>query len=84
VGEYTCKATRQESKQTVQFKFEDITFLKRNTKGQLRCIAQTAPDWMIATANGATLKLDNKKMAGRECVSTKKQMVTIIYVPSKP
>jgi len=61
VGEYTCKAKRQESTQTVQFKFEDITFFKRNTRGQLRCIARTAPDWMIASADGATLKLDNQK-----------------------
>ena len=35
VGEYTMKGTRNESKQTVQFKMEDITFFKKNSQGQL-------------------------------------------------
>jgi hypothetical protein len=61
VGEYTCKASRNDTKQTVQFKMEDITFFKRNTKGNLQCISRTAPAWMIASADGATLKLDNQK-----------------------
>jgi hypothetical protein len=61
VGEYTCKPTRNNTKQTIQFKMEDITFFKRNVKGELRCIPSTAPDWAIATADGATLKLDNQK-----------------------
>ncbi len=56
VGEYTCKATRNESKQTVQFKMEDITFFKCNASGDLQCVSHTAPNWMIATADGATLK----------------------------
>ena len=29
IGEYTCKEKRNETKQTVQFKVEDITFFKR-------------------------------------------------------
>jgi hypothetical protein len=61
VGEYTGKAERNETKQTVQFKFEDITFFKRNTRGDLRCLPRTAPGSLIATADGATLKLDNQK-----------------------
>jgi hypothetical protein len=61
VGEYTCKLTRNETKQTVQFKFEDITFFKRTTAGDLRCLPRNAPDILIATADGATLKLDNQK-----------------------
>ncbi len=61
VGEYTCKSKRNESKQTVQFKMEDITFFKRNSKGELRCLSRTAPDSLIASADGATLKLDNQK-----------------------
>jgi len=28
IGEYTCKAQRNETKQTVQFKMEDVTFFK--------------------------------------------------------
>jgi hypothetical protein len=61
VGEYTIKGTRNETKQTVQFKKEDITFFKKNNQGQLRCLPRDAPDHIIMTADGATLKLDNQK-----------------------
>ncbi len=61
IGEYTCKAKRNESKQTVQFKMEDLTFFKRNESGELRCVPRTAPDYIISYADGATLKLDNQK-----------------------
>jgi hypothetical protein len=61
VGEYTCKAARNETKQTVQFKMEDITFFKRNRAGELRCLPRNAPDDLISSADGATLKLDNQK-----------------------
>ena len=61
IGEYTSKGRRNESKQTVQFKFEDITFFKKNRNGDLQCLPRTSPDELIATADGATLKLDNQK-----------------------
>jgi hypothetical protein len=61
IGEYTSKGKRNESKQTVQFKFEDITFFKKNRSGDLRCLPRTSPDVLIASADGATLKLDNQK-----------------------
>jgi hypothetical protein len=61
IGEYTCKSTRENTKQTVQFKFEDITFFKRNLRGELRCLPRDAPDLLISQADGATLKLDNQK-----------------------
>ena len=61
VGEYTIKGTRNETKQTVQFKKEDITFFKKNSQGQLRCLPRDAPVHIIMTADGATLKLDNQK-----------------------
>ena len=61
VGEYTCKTSRNNSKQTVQFKVEDVTFFKRNLQGELRCLPRDAPSTLIATADGATLKLDNQK-----------------------
>jgi hypothetical protein len=35
IGEYTCKAKRNESKQMVQFKMEDVTFFKQNKLGEL-------------------------------------------------
>jgi hypothetical protein len=61
IGEYTIKGNRNESKQTVQFKWEDMTFFKKNRTGHLRCLPRDAPDHLIATADGATLKLDNQK-----------------------
>jgi hypothetical protein len=36
VGEYTVKGLRNNTKQTVQFKYEDVTFFKKNIRGQLR------------------------------------------------
>ncbi len=59
VGEYTVKGSRNSTKQTIQFKYEDITFFCKNARGQLRCLPCNAPDNLIATADGATLKLDN-------------------------
>ncbi len=35
VGEYTVKGSRNNTKQTVQFKYEDVSFFKKNTCGQL-------------------------------------------------
>ena len=61
IGEYTIKGNRNETKQTVQFKREDMTFFKKNRNGQLRCLPRDAPDHLILTADGATLKLDNQK-----------------------
>ncbi len=61
IGKYTVKDKRNNSKQTVQFKYEDITFFRKNNFGQLRCLPRDAPDGLIATADGTTLKLDNQK-----------------------
>jgi hypothetical protein len=38
IGEYTCKTTRNNSKQMIQFKFEDVTFLKWTIHSDLRCL----------------------------------------------
>jgi hypothetical protein len=61
VGEYTVKGSRNSTKQTVQFKHEDVSFFKKNTRGQLRCLPRDAPASLITSADGATLKLDNQK-----------------------
>jgi hypothetical protein len=45
----------------VQFKYEDVTFFHKNNRGQLRCLPCNASDDLIASADGATLKLDNQK-----------------------
>jgi hypothetical protein len=61
IEEYTIKGTHNKMKQTVQFKYGDITFFKNNATEQLHCLSQSAPDSLICTADGATLKLDNQK-----------------------
>jgi hypothetical protein len=63
MGKYTVKGTRNESKWTVQFKLEDVTFFHQNEMGQLRCLPRDAPleMLMLLLAEGACLKLDNQK-----------------------
>ena len=61
IREYTIKGTRNKTKQTVQFKYEDITFFKKNSDGKLRCLPCNAPANLIGNADGATMKLDNQK-----------------------
>jgi hypothetical protein len=61
VGEYTVKESRNETKQTVQFKMEDITFFHRDTTGKLRRLGRHSPQELILTAVGANLKIDNQK-----------------------
>ncbi len=61
VGEYTVKGSQNLTKQTVQFKNEDVTFFRKNNRGQLRCLPCNASDELIASADGTTLKLNNQK-----------------------
>jgi hypothetical protein len=61
VGEYTVKSTRNNTKQTVQFRIRDVTFFKRDDKGHLRQLSRCAPGLDITSADSATLKLDNQK-----------------------
>ena len=64
IGEYTVKGRRTGtnlSKQTVQFKLEDVKFFKKNKRGTLVCLPNNAPEALIQTADSATLKLDNQK-----------------------
>jgi hypothetical protein len=61
IGEYTVKSKRNNVKQTVQFKLEDVTFYKKMKSGQLRCLPKNAPAKLILSADSATLKLDNQK-----------------------
>ncbi len=61
IGEYTTKGARNNTKQTEEFKLGDITFFKKDERGKLRTLSCDSPSDQIATANGATLKLDNQK-----------------------
>ncbi len=54
------KGSWNNTKQTTQFKYEDVSFFKKNSRGQLRRLPCDAPANLIATADGATLKLDNQ------------------------
>jgi hypothetical protein len=49
------------TKQTIQFKYKDVSFFKKNTRGQLRYLPRDAAVDLIAMADGTTLKLDNQK-----------------------
>ena len=61
IGEYTTKGTRNNSKQTQEFKMGDITFFRKDKQGNLCCLPRDAPADLIKTAIGATMKLDNQK-----------------------
>jgi hypothetical protein len=61
VSEYTTKGKRDNSKQTVQFKMEDIQFFAKDRRGWLQCLLRDASDDNIGAAAGTALKLDNQK-----------------------
>jgi len=61
MGEYTIKGNRNGTKQTVQFRLQDVTFFKRDAAGRLRQLSRSALDADIRSADSATLKLDNQK-----------------------
>ena len=51
VGKYTIKATRNHTKQTVQFRMQDVTFFKHDSSGTLRQLRRQATDATILTAH---------------------------------
>ena len=61
IGEYTTKGARNNTKQTVQFQLQHITFFKQDTTGRLQQLPRNAPDDDILTAHSATLRLENQK-----------------------
>jgi len=61
IGEYTKKHSRNDTKQTRQFKIGDCTFFKRDKFGRLRQLSRRASFAQIMTADSVTLKLDNQK-----------------------
>jgi hypothetical protein len=75
IGEYTSKGSRNITKQTVQFKFEDVTFFKRNRLGKtfdasrkLLLITSSPPPTEQPSS------LTTNKMGGKERVCFRKQM----------
>ena len=67
VGEYTVKGKQDNSKQTIQFKIEDIGFFANDKRSWLWCFPRNAPDVDIAMATGTALTLDNTKTVGKGC-----------------
>jgi len=65
VGEYTVKGSWNNTKQTVQFKYEEVTFFKKNNRGELRCLPRDALAHLISSADGATLKLQPEEWMER-------------------
>ena len=61
IGEYTTKASRNHSKQTRQFKMEDVTFFIRREDGRIGKLPWNTSDKDIMMTCSATLKLDNQK-----------------------
>jgi len=61
IGEYTIKRTRNDSKQTVQFRMKDVVFFKKDQANNLRQLPPNADDADIMRADGATLRLTNQK-----------------------
>ena len=61
LGEYTVKSHRNETKQTVQFRIQDVTFFRRDSAGSLRQMSRIAAAHDLLQADSATLKLDNQK-----------------------
>ena len=58
----------------MQFKLEDTMFFSQDAKKHLRQLIRNVLDKDILSADGATFKMDNQKMDGKECVFIKKTM----------
>ena len=57
----TALPIKNNSKQTEEFKLGDIMFFRNDAQGNLRCLPRDAHADLIASADGATMKLDNQK-----------------------
>jgi hypothetical protein len=61
VGKYTVKGSRANTKQTVQFRLQDVTFFAHDKLGRLQQLPRNAPSHVLLDAHSVTLKLDNQK-----------------------
>ena len=72
IGEYTIKSTaelgKSNTKQTVQFKLEDVTFFSKDKKGRIRQLPRNASKREMMKADSATLKLDNQKNGSKAAI----------------
>ena len=56
-----CRKRRNDKKQTVQFRVQDVTFFKKDKLGRLKQMDWKATAEEIVMADNCTLKLSNKK-----------------------
>lgn len=61
VGEYTEKSTRQNSKQTQEFRLKDVIFFEKGDNGNIRQMPRDVSAERVLNAVGATLRLSNQK-----------------------
>ena len=52
----------------IWFKLEDITFFKKNVRGQLCCLPHSAPDSLVLTADGAAKNYNQKNGRKGVCI----------------
>ena len=64
-GEYTTKGTRNNSKQTEEFKMGNITFFAKDKQGNLRFLPQDATADLLAAADGATMNVERSMCLSR-------------------
>ena len=61
VGEYTMKARRQASQQTIPFVMGDVSLFDENERGEMRRIPYDAPAERLLRAKGAALRVQQQK-----------------------
>jgi hypothetical protein len=81
IGEYMTKGARNNSKQTEEFKMGDIMFFAKDKHGNLQCLPCDAPADLIASADGATMKLDNQKNGWKGVCVYKEANGDLIHCP---
>ena len=59
IGEYTMKARRMETQQTVPFLMEDVALFDENDRGKMRRIPHNASARRILMCKGAALRIQN-------------------------
>jgi hypothetical protein len=83
VGEYTVKGLHNSTKQTVQFKYEDVTFFRKINRGELRCLPQDTRTTSLHPPMVQLLSWTTRRMVGKACVYTMRQMGTICIAQCK-
>ena len=74
IGEYTVKGRRNNNKQTVQFKMEDITFYKRTNHDNFVVSQKPRLTNLYCPPTAPLSSLATKKMGGKGCACTRKRM----------